>query len=632
MGSIPTEGSQLRRRSSVGESIRLIIGRSPVRIRSPLQIHKAEGGFLEVSGLQKHRSTQRLLWDVLTHKERRALIGIFILILVGTVLETFSVGLLIPALSVLTKDDSGFNLPYVTLKSSLSKTELIQLAAAAIFLVYLTKNIFLGVSTWIQRGFLTKISARLSARMLEIYIRQPYSYHLRQNSSVLIRNTQDGSMVVAGGIEPSLTVLSDGLIAVSLFVVLVVVEPLGTLSAIAIFLSATYLFQHFTNSRLQRWGKQRQQQKGKIIQTIQQSLGAVKDVQVLGREQMFIDIHREQQVVDTGLLRRIGMIQALPRLWLEIVAMGSMASLVVIMLWVGKDVDEIVPVVGLFALSAFRVLPSVNKIVNGLQTLKVTRSTIETIHQDLGLAVSHSNIVDDGEFEFSLLTTSNLNFRYEMTEEDVLKDVNISVRRGEAVGFVGQSGSGKSTLIDILLGLLDPKTGSVMINSLSIGEVKRQWQHVVGYIPQTIFLMDDSLRRNIAIGIADSEIDEVAIQDALKSAQLEDFVASLPEGLDTVVGERGVRLSGGQRQRIGIARALYHRPSVLVLDEATSSLDTETEKGVMQAVQALQGDKTVIIVAHRLSTVEYCDRLYRLDAGRIVDEGTFDEVMNRSQS
>ena len=587
---------------------------------------------MEVSGLQKHRSTQGLLWDVLTRRERRALIGIFILILVGTVLETFSVGLLIPALSVLTKDDSGFNLPYLTLKSSLSKTELIQLAAAAIFIVYLTKNIFLGVSTWIQRGFLTKISARLSARMLEIYIRQPYSYHLRQNSSVLIRNTQDASMVVAGGIEPSLTVLSDGLIAVSLFVVLVVVEPLGTLSAIAIFLSATYLFQRFTNSRLQRWGKQRQQQKGKIIQTIQQSLGAVKDVQVLGREQMFIDVHREQQIVDTDLLRRINMTQALPRLWLEIIAMGSMASLVVIMLWVGNEVNAIVPVVGLFALSAFRVLPSVNKIVNGLQTLKVTRSTIETIHQDLGLAVPQSNGIDDVQFEFSLLSTSNLNFRYEMTDEDVLKNVNISVQRGEAVGFVGQSGSGKSTLIDILLGLLDPKTGSVLINSRSIGQVKRQWQHIVGYIPQTIFLMDDSLRRNIAIGIADSEIDEVAIQDALKSAQLEDFVASLPEGLDTVVGERGVRLSGGQRQRIGIARALYHRPSVLVLDEATSSLDTETEKGVMQAVQALQGDKTVIIVAHRLSTVEYCDRLYRLDAGRIVDEGTFDEVMNRSQS
>jgi ABC-type multidrug transport system fused ATPase/permease subunit len=313
-------------------------------------------------------------------------------------------------------------------------------------------------------------------------------------------------------------------------------------------------------------------------------------------------------------------------------AMTGLAGLVAIMLITDKDAESIVPVVGLFAATAFRVLPSVNKIVNGRQTLKVSRSTIETIYQDLRLYITDPSEADKPKVDFDLLKIEALNFHYEKVELDVLKNINISINRGEAVGFVGQSGSGKSTLIDIMLGLLEPQRGSILINGKNIESVRQSWQKTIGYIPQTIFLMDDSLRRNIAIGIADNEIDEVAITEALKSAQLEDFVSSLPEGLDTVVGERGVRLSGGQRQRIGIARALYHRPSVLVLDEATSSLDTETEKGVMQAVQALQGDKTVIIVAHRLSTVEYCDRLYRLDAGRIVDEGTFDEVMNRSQS
>jgi ABC-type multidrug transport system fused ATPase/permease subunit len=264
--------------------------------------------------------------------------------------------------------------------------------------------------------------------------------------------------------------------------------------------------------------------------------------------------------------------------------------------------------------------------------LRVSRAAIETIHRDLRLYIPTDDSGTKDTFDFESLATEALSFQYEQMDSEVLKDISILINKGEAIGFVGQSGSGKSTLIDILLGLLEPKSGCVRVNGLDIGVCKRSWQHIVGYIPQTIFLMDDSLRRNIAIGIADNEIDEVAIREALKSAQLEDFVAALPEGLDTVVGERGVRLSGGQRQRIGIARALYHRPSVLVLDEATSSLDTETEHGVMQAVQALQGDKTVIIVAHRLSTVEYCDRLYRLDAGRIVDEGTFDEVMNRSQS
>jgi len=270
--------------------------------------------------------------------------------------------------------------------------------------------------------------------------------------------------------------------------------------------------------------------------------------------------------------------------------------------------------------------------VAGRQTLKVSRSTLETIYSDLGLTESSGTDIHGESLVFRKIALQNIDFAFQPYLGQVLSEIDIEIGSGEAVGFVGQSGSGKSTLIDIILGLLKPQSGDVLVNGQSIETVKKSWQRIVGYIPQTIFLMDDSLRRNIAIGIADSEIDEDAIREALKSAQLEEFVASLPEGLDTVVGERGVRLSGGQRQRIGIARALYHRPSVLVLDEATSSLDTETEHGVMQAVQALQGDKTVIIVAHRLSTVEYCDRLYRLDAGRIVDEGTFDEVMNRSQS
>jgi ABC-type multidrug transport system fused ATPase/permease subunit len=353
---------------------------------------------------------------------------------------------------------------------------------------------------------------------------------------------------------------------------------------------------------------------------------------VLGREDWFVNEHKERQALDANLLRRINTVQAIPRLWLEVMAIAGLVGLVVIMLATGKEIDKIIPTVGLFAATAFKVLPSINKLVSGKQTLKVSRSTIETIHQDLDLPISINETSLNSSFVFKTIDVQHLNFKYEQSESLVLSDINLKILSGEAVGFVGQSGSGKSTLIDIMLGLLHPQSGSVSINGQRIDDVKQDWQKAIGYIPQTIFLMDDSLRRNIAIGIADSEIDEDAISEALKSAQLEDFVASLPKGLDTVVGERGVRLSGGQRQRIGIARALYHRPSVLVLDEATSSLDTETEHGVMQAVQALQGDKTVVIVAHRLSTVEYCDRLYRLDAGRIVDEGTFGEVMNRSQS
>jgi ABC-type multidrug transport system fused ATPase/permease subunit len=578
------------------------------------------------------KPTRKLLWDVLQSSERRSLIGVFALILIGTALETFSIGMMIPVLSVIASDDQKISLPFLTINPSLDKSQLILLAVGLMFAVYVFKNAFLAGSTWIQRGFLTRVTSRVAARMLETYIRQPYAFHLRKNSSTLIRNTQDASILVAGGVEPMLTILTEGLIALALFTVLVAVEPVGTICVIGLLLFATFIFQRFFDQKLQRWGTLRQIQKGLIIQTIQQGLGAVKDVQVLGREEWFVNEHRERQTLDANLIRRINTVQAIPRLWLEVMAMAGLAGLVAIMLATGKDIDKIIPTVGLFAVTSFKVLPSINKLVSSKQTLRVSRSTIETIHHDLDLPISVKPSHENVNFQFENVVVDQLDFKYEQSENLVLSNVKIRIQSGEAVGFVGQSGSGKSTLIDIMLGLLEPRNGSVLINGQTIKNVKQSWQQQIGYIPQTIFLMDDSLRRNIAIGIADKEIDEAAIVDALKSAQLEDFVASLPEGLDTVVGERGVRLSGGQRQRIGIARALYHRPSVLVLDEATSSLDTETEHGVMQAVQALQGDKTVIIVAHRLSTVEYCDRLYRLDAGRIVDEGTFDEVMNRSQS
>ena len=587
---------------------------------------------MEVDTIEVNQPTIQLLWGLLKSNERKFLYGLFVLMLFGTLLETLSVGLLIPVLAVLTSNTSEIKLPIGTFHTGIEKNTLIWIVVIGVLGVYVIKNLFLGVSVWIQRGYLTRLASRIASQILESYIRQPFAYHLRKNSSTLIRNTQDASVIIGGGIEPLLSLVSEGLIVSALLVVLLVVEPIGTLLVVGSLLLATMAFHKLSDRKLQDWGTRRQFEKGQIIRTIQQSLGAIKDIQVLNRENWFIEEHNSHQIKDQTLLRRIITVQSLPRLWLEVMAIGGLTGLVGVMLSSGRQANEIVPVVGLFAATAFRVLPSINKIVGSKQQLKVSRTAIETIYGDLHLSVLKNQATDVGPLEFKNLKVENLTFNYEGIADSVLNDVNVQIRNGEAVGFVGQSGSGKSTLIDIMLGLLEPQSGSVLINGQTVENVKQSWQKQIGYIPQTIFLMDDSLRRNIAIGISDNEIDEVAIVEALKSAQLEEFVASLPEGLDTVVGERGVRLSGGQRQRIGIARALYHRPSVLVLDEATSSLDTETEHGVMQAVQALQGDKTVIIVAHRLSTVEYCDRLYRLDAGRIVDEGTFDEVMNRSQS
>jgi ABC-type multidrug transport system fused ATPase/permease subunit len=335
---------------------------------------------LKVENQDLSISTRRLLWSVLQPKERRSLSGVFLLILVGTILETLSVGLMIPVLSVIASDERKISLFFLTIEPSFNKTQLIQLAVGSMLAVYVVKNVFLAVSIWIQRGFLTRVTSRIAARMLEVYIRQPYAFHLRKNSSSLIRNTQDAQLLVAGGIEPMLTILTEGLIALALISVLIAIEPLGTICVIGVLLSATVVFQKFFDQKLQRWGTLRQIQKGAIIQTIQQSLGAVKDLQVLGREDWFVNEHNERQSLDANLLRRINTVQVIPRLWLEVMAIAGLVGLVVIMIATGKEIDRIIPTVGLFAATSFKVLPSINKLVNSRQTLKVSRSTIETIN------------------------------------------------------------------------------------------------------------------------------------------------------------------------------------------------------------------------------------------------------------
>ena len=288
----------------------------------------------------------------------------------------------------------------------------------------------------------------------------------------------------------------------------------------------------------------------------------------------------------------------------------------------GRALETVLPTLGLFAAAAFRLMPSVTRVLTALHSLRYALPVIDILHAEASLAVPAPAVAQTQSFRLERqLELKDITYRYPSTTNPALTNICLAIRRGECVGFIGSSGAGKSTLVDVLLGLLTPNSGEVRVDGKNIQPVLRDWQDQIGYVPQSIFLTDDTLRRNVAFGIAAGDIDDVAVMRAIRAAQLDEFVQGLPQGLETVVGERGARVSGGQRQRIGIARALYHDPEVLVLDEATSALDMATEAGVMAAVRALRGTKTIIIVAHRLSTVESCDRLYRVERGRIVAEG-----------
>ena len=572
-----------------------------------------------------------VVWRLLKSSERRALVGIIFLILVGLILETLSLGIVMPVVAILTQDDYQTKYRWLTDNlGSPSREDLIVIVMLLMVGIYVVRSLFLLWSSWVQKGFSAALSGRLSQRLFTIYLRQPYLFHLQHNSATLMRNSRNANVVVTGGIDPTLVLLTDGLVAIALFTLLIIVEPVGTIITLVAFGVGAWLFQLLTRRRIERWGDQRNLHDGMILQHLQQGLGGAKDVKILGRESEFLDQHEKHLKESLRINRVYSVLQTMPRMYMEILTIAGLAALVISMVLQKQSFTEIIPTLGLFAAAAFRVMPSINRLLGALQTLIYSRAIIASVYADFKLdAPDETKLVTGIPFSEQLELRS-VTFQYPTASTPSLQQVSLVVRRGEAVGFVGPSGAGKSTLVDVILGLFAPTAGLVLVDGQDIQKNLRNWQNQIGYVPQSIYLTDDTLRRNVAFGLGDENIDENSVRNAIRLAQLEEFVSSLPENLDTVVGERGVRLSGGQRQRIGIARALYHNPSILVLDEATSSLDTPTEHGVMQAVQALQGSKTVIIVAHRLSTVEYCDRLYRIESSRLIEEGTFDEVVKRS--
>ena len=577
----------------------------------------------------KETSVFGLVWLSLLPRERRTALVLLLGQLVAVVLETFSIGLVLPIVGVLTSEEYATTFPLVDriVASDLSREALVMSALLLMFVAHVLKSAYIAVLVWFQRGFMSDVSTRLSEKLFLNYLRQPYEFHLDQNSSTLIRNAQNGPVFVTGGIDPMSTLLADGLVGVGLFALLMYVEPIGTLIVGAVFGFSAWGFQKVTNKRIVKWGIAAQESSELVIQHLNQGLGGVKEVKILGKEDEFVEQYATQVSTLMVLQRLYKFLQALPRLWLEIITMGGLTALVGVMLLQGNEISSVLPVVGLFAATTFRVVPSINRMVASVQSLDFNRPIIREISRDLRLEWETSRATGVCPTVASVVRVHNASFRYRRSPDDVLGGVSLEVKRGSAVGIIGASGAGKSTLVDVILGLIKPTDGSVSVDGFDIENDPAGWRSQVGYVPQSIFLTDDTIERNVAFGVHPRDVDHDAVASALRSAMLDQFVMSLPDGVETVVGERGVRLSGGQRQRLGIARALYRKPPVLVLDEATSSLDEETERGVMEAVEALHGEKTIIVIAHRLSTIRYCDWVYRMDRGRVVQEGTYENVV-----
>lgn len=570
---------------------------------------------------------------LLTPKQKKQLTFLALLLFIGILFEMLGLGILIPALGIMLKTDIGKNYPilqpFLEFLGNPTQVELVVIGMVTLVFIYLVKAIFLVYLSWKQSEFSSELSADLSSKLFLGYMRQPYSFHLERNSAELLRNIQ-GEVALFTFISQSIISLTIEIsIVIGVVSMLVIVEPMGAIVVTVFLGTAAYLYHIITKKKISGWGVARQFHSGLASQHLMQGLGGVKDVKLTGRDGYFLEQFDFHNKMNAKIQTRVAAVGLVPRTYLELLAVMGLAVLILFMASSGKSFELLLPVLGVFAAAAFRVIPSANRIMTALQGIRYGRPVVDMLYTEFGLIRTAEDSLITGEsilFNHEL-AIKDISFKYPGSDMNVLDSVSLNIKKGESIAFIGPSGSGKSTLVDIILGLLKPDSGMIIVDHINTLTNIRSWQNQLGYVPQSIYLTDDSLRNNIAFGIAAQEISDIQISKAIKSAQLDEFIETLPEGLETFVGERGVRLSGGQKQRIGIARALYHDPKIMIFDEATSALDGETESGVMEAISALKGIKTVIIIAHRLSTVINCDRIYSLEKGKIVKIGSPKEVL-----
>lgn len=471
---------------------------------------------------------------------------------------------------------------------------------------------------------------------MNIYLHRPYEYFLNVESGEIVRVISDDTRSTFNLLSTVLSFFTEAVVSVALIITIIVADPFMAFLLAAVLGSMMFLIGRLIKPVLKRAGLKYQKNAGKMNKWLLQSISGIKEVKVTEKEDYFLEQFSKygKRAIDSE--KKNSVLSTVPRLSIEAFGISAMLAVIAILMWRGREVDTMLPQLSAFAMAAVRLMPSVNRLSASLNSMSYQEPALDKMLEHLAVAEKWENecagavLKEQKESDCVSGTRtitlerqaelSDITYSYPNTEHPVLEHANMVIPVGKSVGIVGSSGSGKTTAIDILLGLLSPQEGHVLVDGVDIQQDYSGWLSHLGYIPQMIFMLDDTIRANVAFGIPKENVAEEQVWRALEEAQLKDFVESLPEGLDTTIGERGVRLSGGQRQRIGIARALYTDPELLIFDEATSALDNETEAAIMESINALHGKKTLVIIAHRLTTIEECDMVYRVENGDIVRE------------
>ena len=539
----------------------------------------------------------------------------------GSFLELLGVAVFQPFVNIIMMPDSIQENPYLARIYQMfgcSTTEsFLTVVALGIIVIYVVKNVYLWVEQDLILKFTYGVQQKLSTRLLTTYLAEPYTFHLNKNIAELQRSMQEDTTMFTQVLMHTLQLIAEVVVCVVLGVYLFSVSNSITVVIVGLLILCVILFTKLTKRFTEELGKQGQIYKGKLYQWVNQSLGGVKEVKVLNREEFFTSSYKKYYRLYIKGVRINRLLSITPKYMVEAVCMTGLLIAIIIKLNFGHgELENFIPQLATFAVAAFRLLPSVGRINEHVNNILYAVPSVDLIYGDLkGIEDYQEEKGEEEGREWNFeraISAKHVTYAYPNTDTNVLEDANCVIPKGKTVAFIGSSGAGKTTMADIILGLLVPQRGKILVDDIDVFKNLTMWHHQIGYIPQVIYLSDDTIRNNIAFGIHEDQINEEAVKIALKKAQLAEFVDTLPDGLDTIVGDRGVRLSGGQRQRIGIARALYHDPEILVLDEATSALDNETETAVMEAIESLQGSKTMIIIAHRLTTIQNADIIYEV--------------------
>lgn len=584
-------------------------------------------------------SLKKLL-SLFDRKEKIKFCMVSFLLLFNGLFEMASVGIVPAFLAAVAYPEKVLKQPVIgpiLQRAGLTTPEKLLVAGSiAILLVFLIKNAHMVFTFVLEARFAARQQAQLRARLFRAYMYAPYPFFLQRNSAEIVRNVNQEATKIITLITSLMDVMRSGCSALCIVVMLFCLSPLVALISILILGGGGVMFIKTIQRQISSNAKIALKQSKMMNKCVYQGMEGIKEARILACESSFVESFTDsvRKWVKTIKYRQI--VGKLPRSIFELIGIVTiLASTLILVLFFKQGISTALPTIALFAVALNRLKTLMNEVIGKYVIFRDHLVSVHPIHDDLRLLEDRSSESvgsDSTGRRISLskeLKIANVAFGYDKGQEPVLKGISLSILKGSSIAFVGPSGSGKTTIVDVILGLLVPSSGQITADGIDIHRDLRAWQKDIGYIPQVIYLADDSIRQNIALGYRIEEIDDDALQAAVQAAQLDEFVSSLPDGLDTVVGERGVRLSGGQRQRIGIARALYHNPDLLIMDEATASLDNASEKAVIKSVNKLKGDRTIIMIAHRLTTVKDCDSLYFIKDGRIEGSGTYDELQEK---